>query len=102
MAGDYLPPAVLDSRPGFLLRLETQRDYPTAIALGDEPGSEVDPGAFIFDILVAEEFFSATFVADPGLETLARHLDPLHERAWTIFESAKTKRLERLLGGEST
>ena len=99
-AGPYVPQAVLDSEPGFVLRVQAQRGQNAMIALGDEPGSAPnDHGAFYLDIAIGEQFFRATFVPDPGLESLAAQLDRLHEAAWGIFAATKTERLEQLLAG---
>ena len=100
-AGPYIPQAILDSEPGFALQVQAQHAQRVMIALGDEPGAPPnDHGAFFLDIGLGEQFFSATAVADPGLEGLTAHLDRLHETAWEIFATAKTSRLDHLLAGE--
>lgn len=95
-AGEYLPPGVLESLPGFLLRVERRFDVANRVigTLGDEiPGHE-GPGAIIFDIdRIAERGLA------PDDDSLVQEMIRLHNDVWNIFSSAKTSRLERLLQG---
>ncbi len=95
VANDYFPNAVLNSEPGFLMRVQSRLDKENIliVTLGDiGPASGNAFGAFIFDIdrIVEKELSIQQSV-------LKREIDRLHSDVWRVFSSAKGERLEALL-----
>jgi len=97
-ASDYVPPAVLESRPGFFLRAQTHLDATNSliVTLADARGDATgDPGGIVFDIdrIVEQDMGSDCQVIEDEIERL-------HTEVWRVFSSAKGPSLERLLRGE--
>jgi uncharacterized protein (TIGR04255 family) len=95
VANNYFPKTVLNSEPGFLMRVQTRldRENTLIVTLGDigpESGSAF--GAFIFDIdrIVERELSTQQSV-------LKQEIDWLHTGVWSVFSSARGERLEALL-----
>lgn len=93
---DVIPAAALRSDPGFLLRLEVQREGRTAVTLGDEP-TPAGSGSLVLDIERTMNLLMASFTPEPDLESLAMTLDHLHNDIWRIFDDARTEKLTALL-----
>lgn len=99
-AGAYISPAILSSKPRFLLRNEVRLDENnrTIISLFGLPGPLPHPveqnthGLLIFDIdRIVEKQFGT------GVRALELEIEALHEDIWTIFSEAKTAALEKYL-----
>jgi uncharacterized protein (TIGR04255 family) len=91
---DYIPKGILNSEPGFLLRMQTHLDTDNIliITLGDTKTElEGGYGAVIFDIdrIVQREVL-------PG-QDFEQEVNRLHSDVWNIFSSAKGEKLDRLL-----
>lgn len=92
---DYIPKGILQSNPGFLLRLETRlnNENMLVITLGDTK-SEVDGpyGAIIFDI---DRIVEREMLSGPG--ALEQEINRLHAIIWEVFSSAQGEKLAMLL-----
>jgi uncharacterized protein (TIGR04255 family) len=97
MANDYIPTAVLTSKPGFLSRIETQLSLEDRISVtvSDRDISPQDTGAFLLDIDHATVHDIPT-----DIDLLLQEATRLHGNIWEVFHSAKGERLEQLLQGE--
>jgi uncharacterized protein (TIGR04255 family) len=96
-ATDYIPPGVLSSLPGFLLRVEVHQDNQNRLIVtvgSDVSDSAGEFGAVIFDIdrIVEREM-------PPEEQLLVQEMNRLHEDIWKTFAEAKTDKLTRLLEG---
>lgn len=91
---NYLAPAALTSLPGFLSRLESQRDQDTRliVTLADTDQQDADQAAIIFDIDCVRERVL-------GVESsiLEQELSALHDTAWQVFAASMTPHLEKRL-----
>lgn len=92
---DYIPKGILNSGPGFLLRIQTHLNAENMliVTLGDT-GYEAEKGygAIIFDIdrIVEREI---------GLQrnALEQEMEHLHSVIWDVFSLAKSEKLNTLL-----
>jgi len=94
---DFVAAGVLNSKPGFLSRVETRTsEYDTTIVtFGDQPPEDLSSfGAIILDI---DRSTNRTLPA--RAQELGREVTRLHEDVWQVFSSAKGDRLEALLQG---
>ena len=97
-ACDFIPPALLESGPGFQLRLQTRVDADGRVVLTiahDQNDQKEMHGAMIFDIdrIVERPTKPAWTEVDIAVETL-------HEEIWKIFQAAKGPNLDALLRGQ--
>ena len=96
-ASEYVPKAVLASRPGFIYRMETRPDEHQHVIVGiGETADRGSDGArdivFDLDCIVEGEFGVST-------EDVQGQLSALHEVAWVVFSASMTERLERTMKG---
>jgi len=93
-SNEYIPTAVLSSQRGLLSRVQVQKSEQsrTIVTLADMPTPADAPGSMIFDIdcIHIEEM-------EPTNKNLRRQIDGLHEEVWSVFSSAMTRNLQRLL-----
>lgn len=97
-AGRFIPAGVLNSKPGFLARVEVRLDEfnQLIVTLGDEPPSaDGGIGAVIFDI----DRFSVRALSLDDSE-LRAEIERLHNDVWEVFSEGVSARLERRLRGE--
>ena len=91
---EYIPSAILGSQRGLLSRVQVQKNEQsrTIVTLADEPTSPDATSNVIFDIdcIHIEEMV-------PTDKNLRSHIDGLHEEVWSVFSSAMTENLLRLL-----
>jgi len=94
---NYVAAEVLNSKPGFLSRVETRTsEYDTTIVtFGDQPPEDLSSfGAIILDI-----DRSTNRILPARAQELRREVTRLHEHVWQVFSSAKGDSLEALLQG---
>jgi uncharacterized protein (TIGR04255 family) len=94
---DYVATAVLESKPGFLSRVEVVLDTQntTIVTLSHQRSDSPDfPDAVVFDI---DHITQREMSANGG--NLLQEIDRLHEDVWQVFETAKSDRLELHLQG---
>ena len=94
----YVPRALLKSGPGFLARLELQKDGSNRLitTVAHDRTAPVEPfGSLILDI----DRISLDRVEIDN-DTIGRSIDALHEDIWQVFEETKSDQLEKLLRGE--
>jgi uncharacterized protein (TIGR04255 family) len=95
---EFLAPAILNSQPDFLMRLESKRTANdqcliTVTIDRSMPGEKF--GALLFDVdRIHHEVRKADDAKLPDL------LESLHQDVWDVFESSKNKRYDALLNGE--
>ncbi len=97
-ACDFIPAALLKSRPGFQLRLQTRVEADGKIVLTiahDQSDAKEIHGAMIFDIDRITERRMAPIWSEMDVA-----IETLHEEIWEIFEAAKGPKLEALLEGK--
>ena len=95
----YIPKGILETDPGFLLRVETHLDDENRLilTLGDTKSEEDGPyGAIIFDIdrMVKREIV-------PAQDALEQELNRLHAAVWEVFASAQGEKLAVLINRRS-
>ncbi len=98
-SNDYIPPVVLSSQAGFLLRVQTilNEDDKLNITLGpDLSDSAGEYGATILDIdRISNRKLSVT------IEDIHSEMERLHEDVWQVFAQSKTDNLTQLLEGRA-
>lgn len=94
-AGEYIPPKVLESAPGFVSRTQVQLDSQNRVltTVADVTLQTPDEStAIIFDIdRITEHLMPVTD------KRLIAELARLHDDVWSIFSAAQTEKLRRLL-----
>jgi uncharacterized protein (TIGR04255 family) len=95
---DYVPTSLLESGPGYQLRLQTrlsEHDRFILTIAHDETDKKELHGAMLFDIdrINQQEIATAWSEVDEFLEIL-------HEDVWRIFDAAKGSKLDALLEGK--
>jgi uncharacterized protein (TIGR04255 family) len=95
---DYVAPAALTSKAGFLSRVETQESSSrrVIVTVGQPQSSETkgtEAGTIVLDMDCIEEG------AGGCVQELEPTLGDLHELIWTVFSGFVTPRLKRLLEG---
>ncbi len=97
VANEYLPLAVLHSRPGFAAQIVTQLDSHNrlSVIVADQPASLDSHGAFILDLDRTIEYEMPV-----DIDHLLQQASRLHDNIWEVFQSAKGDKLEALLRGE--
>lgn len=95
--GDHIPPSVLDSGPGVLLKVQTTLDAANRLIVTlTDPASEAgnaDRGIVLdIDRIVERE-------VSPATDALEAEMSRLHDDVWEVFASAKGQQLEKLLQG---
>lgn len=92
-AGEYISSATLKSEGDFLSRAECRPDKDSLLTVTVGIDRAVGKfGSIIFDI----DRITETILA-PKVDTLKAHIDTLHEQVWSVFDAAKTEKLEALL-----
>ncbi len=94
-ASSYVSEALLSSLPGYLSRLvfNPSPHMMIIITMGDKTnGKAEDASSIVFDI---DCILEQPMTMDEN--ALMKALDELHNKAWAIFSSSMTPRLEKLL-----
>jgi uncharacterized protein (TIGR04255 family) len=95
--GPYVPAGLLQSGPGFLLRMHASLDGANRLVVTIADGGNEDEGpGVVFDIDRIVEHGMP-----PDEETIQREMLRLHQDVWDVFDQAKHTKLERHLEGHS-